>query len=251
MDVWAPSDNFLKPQTLDQIALGYFQNFKDDKYSLEVETFYKKIKNRVDYIDGADLIANNAIEQVVLNGNARAYGLEILLRKNEGKLTGWISYTLSRTEQQTPGRTPDELGINNGNWYKTGFDKTHNISIVSTYNWNKKWKFGSIFTLQTGQPVTYPNGKYEYQGIVVPSYGLRNVNNLPTYHHLDVSATYTPKPDKKKGWQSEWVFSIYNLYGRKNAASISFRQNADTATNEAVKLSIFGIVPSVSYNFKF
>ena len=251
LDVWTPSDNFLKPQTLDQIALGYFQNFNDDKYSLEVETFYKKIKNRVDYIDGADLIANEAIERVVLNGRARAYGLEVLFKKNEGKLTGWVSYTLSRTEQQTPGRTAQESGINNGKWYKTGFDKTHNLSIVSTYEWNNKWKFGSIFTLQTGQPVTYPNGKYEYQGILIPSYGLRNENNLPTYHHLDISATYTPKPDKKKGWQSEWVFSVYNLYGRKNAASISFRQNVDTATNEAVKLSIFGIVPSVSYNFKF
>jgi len=251
LDVWAPSDNFLKPQTLDQVAIGYFRNFKDDKYSLEVETFYKKIKNRVDYIDGADLIANEAIEQVILNGRARAYGLEVLLKKNEGKLTGWISYTLSRTEQQTPGRTDQEFGINNGNWYKTGFDKTHNFSTTATYELNPKWKFGSIFTLQTGQPVTFPNGKYEYQGIIIPSYGERNADNLPVYHHLDVSATYTPKPEKKKGWQSEWVFSIYNLYGRKNAASISFRQNVDTATNEAVKLSIFGIVPSVSYNFKF
>lgn len=261
LDVWAPSDNFLKPQTLDQIALGYFQNFNEDKYSLEVEAFYKKIKNRVDYIDGADLIANEAIEQVVLNGKARAYGLEILFKKNEGKLSGWISYTLSRTEQQTKGRTTQETGINNGKWYKTGFDKTHNLSVVSNYELNKKWKFGTIFTLQNGQPVTFPNGKYEYQGILIPSYGLRNENHLPTYHHLDISATYTPtrakrelavgKPEKKKGWQSEWVFSIYNLYGRKNAASISFRQNEDTATNEAVKLSIFGIVPSVSYNFKF
>ena len=251
LDVWTPSDNFLKPQTLDQVALGYFQNFNDDKYSLEVETFYKKIKNRLDYIDGADLIANEAIEQVVLNGKARAYGVEVLFRKNEGKFTGWISYTLSRTEQQTPGRTPEENGINNGKWYKTGFDKTHNLSIVANYDLNNKWKFGSIFTLQTGQPVTFPNGKYEYQGIVIPSYSLRNENHLPTYHHLDISATYIPKPEKKKGWQSEWVFSIYNLYGRKNAASISFRQNEDTATNEAVKLSIFGIVPSVSYNFKF
>lgn len=251
LDVWAPSDKFLKPQILDQVAIGYFQNFNDDKYSLEVEAFYKKIKNRIDYIDGADLIANEAIEQVVLNGKSRAYGLELLLRKNEGKLTGWISYTLSRAEQQTPGRTPEESGINSGKWYRAGYDKTHNLSITSSYDLNKKWKFGSIFTLQSGQPVTFPNGKYEYQGILVPSYGLRNENNLMAYHHLDVSATYTPKPEKKKGWQSEWVFSIYNLYGRKNAASITFRQNEDTAQNEAVKLSIFGIVPSVSYNFKF
>lgn len=251
LDVWAPSDNFLKPQLLDQFALGYFQNFKNDKYSLEIETFYKKIKNRVDYIDGADLIANNAIEQVVLNGEARAYGLEVYLKKNEGKLTGWLSYTLSRTEQRTPGRNSNEPGINNGNWYKTGFDKTHNISLTSNYTLNNNWKFSSIFTFQTGQPVTYPNGQYEYQGIIIPSYGLRNEDNLPSYHHLDVSANYIPNPKKKKGWQGEWVFSIYNLYGRKNASSITFRQNSDTATNEAVRLSVFGIVPSITYNFKF
>jgi hypothetical protein len=251
LDVWAPSDKFLKPQVLDQVAVGYFQNFNDDKYSLEVEGFYKKIKNKVDYIDGANLIANEAIEQVVLNGKARSYGLEVMFRKNTGKFTGWASYTLSRSEQQTPGRTAQESGINSGKWYKAGFDKTHNLSITSTYELSKKWKFGSIFTLQSGQPVTYPDGKYEYQGVVIPSYGLRNANNLPLYHHLDVSATWTPKPDKKKGWQSEWVFSVYNLYGRQNAASITFRQNEDTAQNEAVKLSIFGVVPSVSYNFKF
>ncbi len=251
LDVWTPSDNFLKPQILDQVAIAYFQNFNNDKYTLEVETFYKKIKNRLDYIDGADLIANEAIEQVVLSGKARAYGLEFLFRKNQGKFTGWISYTLARTEQQTQGRTAQEFGINNGNWYKTGYDKTHNLTIVSNYELNKKWKFGSIFTVQSGQPLTYPNGKYQYQGILVPSYGLRNENHLPTYHHLDISATYTPKSEKKKRWQSEWVFSIYNLYSRKNAASISFRQNEDTGMNEAVKLSIFGIVPSVNYNFKF
>jgi hypothetical protein len=251
LDVWAPSDNFLKPQTLDQVALGYFKNFNDDKYSLEVETFYKKINNRLDYIDGADLVANNAIEQAVLNGKARAYGLEVLLKKNEGKLTGWLAYTLSRTEQQTPGRTPQENGINNGKWYKTGWDKTHNLSITSMYELSKKWKFGSVFTFQTGQPVTYPNSQYQYQGVTVPSFSQRNENNLPAYHHLDVSATYTPRPNKKKGWQSEWVFSIYNIYARQNAASISFRQNAETGTNEALRLSVFGLVPGVSYNFKF
>ncbi|HEX8576284.1 MAG TPA: TonB-dependent receptor [Flavobacterium sp.] len=251
LDIWAPSDNFLKPQLLDQVALGYFRNFKDDNYSLEVETFYKKIKNRTDYIDGADLIANEAIEQVVLNGRARAYGLEVLFRKNSGKLNGWVAYTLSRSEQQTPGRTPEETGINNGKWYRSGYDKTHNLSVTASYQMSSKWTYGAIFALQSGQPVTYPNGKYEYGDITIQNYGLRNEDNLPAYHHLDVSATYVPKPDKKKGWQGEWVFSIYNLYNRKNAASITFRQNEDTAKNEAVRLSIFGIIPSVTYNFKF
>lgn len=251
LDVWTPSDNYIKPQLADQFAVGYFANFKDDKYSIEVESFYKKIKNRMDYIDGANLIANDAIEQVILNGEMRSYGLEFMLRKNTGKLSGWISYTLSRSEQRTPGRTTNETGINNGNWYKSAYDKTHNLAVTSSYKLNKKWNFGANFVLQTGQPVTYPNGQYTYQGINVPSYGDRNANNLPLYHHLDISATLTPKHNEKKKWKSEWVFSIYNVYARKNAASISFRQNQDTGNNEAVKLSIFGMVPAVSYNFKF
>jgi len=251
LDIWTPSDAYLKPQILDQVALGYFKNFQNDDYTLEVETFYKKLKNRLDYIDGADLIANDDIEQVVLNGEARAYGLEILARKNNGKLNGWISYTLSRSEQRTPGRTAVETGINNGEWYKTGGDKLHNIAVTSMYKLNEKWSFSSIFSLQSGQPVTYPNGQYQYQGITVPTYSLRNENRLPTYHRLDLSATLIPKKNKNRNWYGEWVFGIYNVYSRKNAASISFRQNQDSGNNEAVRLSIFGIVPSVTYNFKF
>ncbi|RWX01629.1 TonB-dependent receptor [Flavobacterium cerinum] len=251
LDVWAPSDNFIKPELLDQVAVGYFKNFKDDNYTLEVETFYKKVKNKIDYIDGADLIANKAIEQVVLNGRARSYGLEVLLRKNTGKFTGWLSYTLSRTEQQTPGRAPGETGINNGNWYRAGYDKLHNISITGAYQHTEKWSFGAIFALQSGQPATFPEGYYQYGDVNVPVYGDRNGDRLPMYHHLDVSATYTPKPDKKKGWQGEWVFSIYNLYNRQNTASMTFRQNDKTGANEASRLSIFGMIPSVTYNFKF
>ena len=251
LDVWTPSDNYIKPQIADQIALGYFNNFKDDKYTLELETYYKGVQNRMDYIDGADLIANEAIEQVILNGRMRSYGLEMLLRKNTGAFTGWIAYTLSKSEQQTSGRTATEVGINNGNWYRSAYDKTHNLAVTGSYKLNEKWTFGANFTLQSGQPVTYPTGKYIYQGITVPSYGARNEDRLPLYHHLDISATLTPRKNSSRNWKGEWVFSIYNLYSRKNAASISFRQNAETGTNEAVKLSIFGIVPSVSYNFKF
>ena len=251
LDVWAPSDNFIKPELLDQVALGYFKNFKDDSYTLEVETFYKKVKNKIDYIDGADLIANKAIEQVVLNGRARSYGLEVLFRKNSGKLTGWVSYTLSRTEQQTPGRAPGETGINNGNWYRAGYDKLHNLSVTGAYQYTDKWSFGAIFAIQSGQPATFPEGYYQYGDVNVPVYGDRNGDRLPMYHHLDVSATYTPKPEKKKGWQGEWVFSIYNLYNRQNTASMTFRQNDKTGVNEASRLSIFGMIPSVTYNFKF
>ena len=251
LDIWAPSDNFFKPQILDQFAIGYFKNFNDDNYSIEIESFYKKMKNRVDYIDGAELIANNDLEQIILNGIGRSYGLEFFLRKNTGKLQGWVSYTISRAEQQTPGRNANETGINDGKWYKSGFDKLHNLSVTATYKKNERWSYGAIFTLQSGQPSTFPDGKFDYQGISVPNFGLRNENSLPVFHHLDVSATYVPKPNKQKGWQGEWVFSIYNLYNRQNAASINFRQNADTAASEAVQFSIFGVMPGITYNFKF
>jgi hypothetical protein len=251
LDIWTPSDSFIKPQIADQVAAGYFVNFTDDKYSVELETFYKKVKNRLDYIDGANLIANNNIERIVLNGQLRAYGLELLFRKNKGDFSGWVSYTLSKSEQQTPGRTPSEIGINNGNWYNSAYDKLHNLAITGSYKWNDKWSFGSNFILQSGQPVTYPNGQYSYFGLTIPSYGLRNANRLPAYHHLDISATLTSRKNKNRKWQSEWVFSVYNLYNRQNAASISFYQNKETGANEAERTSIFGIVPAVSYNFKF
>ncbi|MDD7886770.1 TonB-dependent receptor [Flavivirga sp. 57AJ16] len=251
MNIWTPSGPFIKPQLLDQYAVGYFRNFSDKQYSLETEFFYKDVKNRLDYVEGADLLANNNIERIILNGKARAYGMELLFRKNTGRLTGWIAYTLSRAEQKTIGRTPEEPGIANGNWYLSPYDKLHDISIIADYDYNKKWSFNANFSLQSGQPVTYPNGYYELGELHIPNYSSRNENRLPTYHHLDLAATYTPKPDKKKGWQSSWVFSIYNAYHRKNAASIRFTTNDDTGANEARRLSIFGILPSISYNFKF
>ena len=251
VNIWTPSGPFIEPQILDQYALGYFRNFNNNRYSLESEVFYKDINNRIDYVDGADLIANNDIEQVLLNGKARAYGLEVLFRKNSGDLTGWISYTLSRAEQKTAGRTPEEPGIANGDWYLSPYDKLHNLSITGNYEYNKKWSFSTNFSLQSGQPVTYPNGYYEFGGIPVPNYSARNENRLPLYHHLDLAATLTPKQNKDKSWKSYWVFSIYNVYNRRNAASIRFTTNEDTGINEARRLSIFGILPSVSYNFKF
>lgn len=250
LDVWTPSGKYVKPQLLHQFAMGYFSNFDKDDYALEIEGFYKTIKNRIDYIDGADLIANNAIEQAILNGQARAYGLEFLLRKNKGRFKGWLAYTWSRSEQQTKGRTPSELGINNSNWYKTPFDKTHDISFTGSYKLNEKWKFNTNFLFQTGQPVTFPNGQYIYNGLNIPNYSGRNEDRLPTYNRLDISFTYKPENKKTKKWQSHWVFGIYNIYNRKNATSINFSQNNMTGVNEATRLALFGIVPSVSYNFK-
>lgn len=253
LDVWAPSGKYIKPQLLDQFAIGYFKTLNEGDYSIETEAFYKKIQNRIDYINGANLVANNEIETVILNGKARAYGLEILFKKNEGKLKGWLAYTLSKSEQLTAGRTPYEPGINSGEWYNTPYDKTHDISINASYELNKKWKFNSNFVFQTGQPTNYPVGQYEVQGLNVPIYNdnRRNSDRLPTYHRLDISATLKPEKNNQRKWQAEWVFGIYNLYGRQNAASINFSQNRETLRNEAIQTAIFGMVPSVTYNFKF
>ncbi|WP_461305193.1 TonB-dependent receptor [Aureisphaera sp.] len=251
LDVWTPSGPFVEPQLLDQYAFGVFKNLKDGDYTIESEVYYKDIQNRIDYIDGADLIANNAIEQVILNGEARAYGVEFLLRKNTGKLQGWLAYTLSKSEQRTLPRNENETGINFGEWYNTPYDKPHDISVYANYELNDKWSFNTNFVLQTGRPTNYPIGQFEFQGVVVPYFGLRNVERLPDYHRIDVSAVLTPRKNKGRNWQGEWIFSIYNLYNRRNAASINFRENADTGINEAVRTSIFGIVPAVTYNFKF
>ena len=251
LDVWTPSGPYVKPQRSDQYAVGVFSYLNDGDYSLEVETYYKKVANRIDYIDGANLVANDAIEQVILNGRARAYGLEILLKKNTGSFKGWLAYTLSKSEQQTPGRNAQEIGINNGAWYNTPYDKPHDLSLYLSYEYNPRWQFNTNFVYQTGLPTNYPVGQFEFQGIVVPYYGLRNQQRLPDYHRLDLSASYTPKMKAKAKHKSQWVFSIYNVYNRANAASINFRQNQDTGANEAVRTSILGVVPAVTYNFKF
>lgn len=249
-DVWTPSGRYVKPQKLDQYAIGFFKDFEDIPFTLETEVFYKNIANRIDYVDGANLIANDAIERSILNGESRAYGLEFYLKKNTGRLKGWLSYTLSRSEQRTPGRTPEEIGINNGDWYLNGYDKTHDISLTSSYELTDKWQLNSNFVLQTGRPVNFPVGQFEFQDLNIPVFEGRNLNRLPTFHRLDLSATYTPKKKNRK-WTSSWNFGIYNVYNRRNAASLNFEQNSTTGQNEAVRFSIFGIVPSVSYNFKF
>ncbi|WP_010179937.1 TonB-dependent receptor [Aquimarina agarilytica] len=252
LDIWEPSGQFVKPQLSNQYAIGYFQNLHENTYSFSLETYYKDIKNRINYIDGANIIANKAIERVLLNGIGRSYGLELLFQKNEGRFKGWFSYTLSRTEQQIKGRTPIEPGINNGKWFVNNFDKTHDLSLTTTYNLSKKFKVNAAFNFQTGLPVTFPSNQFEpLDGIIVPEFEERNSSRLPNYHRLDLSLNYTPKPTSPKRWKSEWVLSVYNLYNRKNATNISFGFNNETFRNEATRLAIFGVVPSITYNFNF
>ena len=251
IDVWTTSGKFIKPQLSNQYAIGFYKEFIKKGYSIEIESYYKTTENRIDYLDGSNLIGNNTIETEILNGEARAYGLELMLRKNKGPLTGWIAYTISKSEQRTLGGTAGGPGINNGNWYNTSYDRLHDISITGSYKFSDRWSFSAITVFQSGRPVTYPNGQYEYEGLSINSYSNRNSDRLPAYHRLDIAATYTPSGNSKRKWKSEWVFGIYNVYNRMNAASITFNQNMTTGLNEATRLTIFGIIPSITYNFKF
>jgi hypothetical protein len=246
-DVWQPTTNNVKPEIADQIAIGYFKNFgKANDYETNIEGYYKKLQNQVDYVDGASLLLNELLEADLLSGIGRAYGMEVYVKKNNGKLTGWVSYTLARSERQV-------TGINDGNWYPNRFDRKHNLYIVSQYQFNQKWEFAANFVFSTGTPATFYTGQYSVQGYVVPDAGSNARNNVrnPTYHRLDLSATYTRK--KTKEFESYWVFSCYNAYNRRNPFSIYFSTNyKDLGQNAAIRYSVIGsIIPAVSYNFKF
>lgn len=253
VDVWTPSTNNLKPQLADQFALGYFRNFSDNTYEISVETYYKKMQRLVDYIDGADLILNPLLESDLLAGDGRAYGLETQFSKTRGKWTGWVSYTLARTERRIE-------GINAGEWYPSRYDQLHNLSITGFYDLSKRVTLSANFVLNSGTPTTFPTSRIDQQGYVIPHNASERRHNvrIPEYHRLDVSLTLNPKEKPGKRWRSEWVFSVYNVYNRRNPFSIFFRQDPNRVlpdtplTTEAVKLSVIGsFVPSISYNFKF
>ena len=176
VDVWTPSGKFIKPQLSDQFSLGFYKNIKEKEYTVELETYYKSTANRIDYLDGSEIVGTNQIETEILNGEARAYGLEFLLRKNTGRFLGWFAYTWSKSEQRALGGKAGGPGISNGVWYKTPHDRTHDVSITGVYKWTDTWSFGANFVFQTGRPVTFPNGQYEYDGLSTASYSSRNAD---------------------------------------------------------------------------
>ncbi len=242
-DVWIPSSNNVEPQIADQIALGYFRNFEDNMFETSVEVYYKWMQNVIDYRNGANLFFSSEIEGDLVYGQGRAYGVEFYLRKTRGRLTGWISYTLSRTLRQF-----DQ--INGGEEFPARQDRIHDFAIVAQYDINPKWKFSANFVFNTGDAVTFPSGRYTVDGVVAPYYTERNGYRMPNYHRLDLGLTWLQKSTER--FESSWNFSIYNTYGRENAFSIDFEPNADDPqTTEAVQLSLFRWVPSVTYNFKF
>ncbi len=244
LDIWTPSGPYIEPQYADQYAIGYYRNFADNQFESSIEFYYKDLRNQIDYIDGANLVFNNTLETEILSGSGRAYGIELFFKKRIGKLTGWMSYTLSKTEKQISGIGQGDPGINNGKYYAANYDRLHDLSLTGAFQVNINWSVSANFIYSSGRPITYPQGRYEYAGLVLAQYEDRNGDRMPDYHRLDLSATLYNKLG------GNWTFSLYNVYNRMNASSISFRPNEDNPIQtEAVKTTIFGIVPSISYSF--
>ncbi|MFY0674139.1 MAG: TonB-dependent receptor [Bacteroidia bacterium] len=248
LDVWQPSTNNIAPQVADQVALGYFRNFAENAYETSVEVYYKDMQNQVDYIDNAELLLNEFLEGDLLSGDGRAYGLELYIKKNKGKLTGWISYTLGRSERQVE-------GINLGDWFPSRFDKTHNVSVVAMYPINEKWTASANFTFSTGTPATFPTNRILINDWVIPHNSEQRRNNyrIPNYHRLDLSVTRSLPKVAGKRFNTELVLGVYNAYNRRNPFSVYFQQDPNApGVTQALQYSIIaGVVPAIAWNFNF
>lgn len=242
-DVWVSTSKNTKPGIADLISLGWFKNLDENKYELSVETYYKSMQNQIDFRDGADVSANDKLEGEFLYGIGRAYGIEMMLKKKSGRFTGWISYTLAKSERKID-------GINNFEWYNAKQDRTHDISVVGAYEINKKVILTGLFVFYTGNAVTFPSGKYIVNGETQYAYTERNGSRMPAYHRLDLGVTWIRKSTAK--FESSWNFSIYNAYGRQNPYIIQFKENEfNPNIVRAEQTSLFRWVPAVTYNFKF
>lgn len=249
VDIWKSSDPFIKPQVGDQVSLGYFLNLKNNKYETSVELYYKRLKDIVDYKNGAQILLNKNIEQELISGDGRSYGLELFLKKKTGRLTGWLSYTYSRSERKIQGPFKEEV-INRGTYYPANFDQPHSFSLVTDYEITRRWSFGATFVFNSGRPVTAPETKFLIQGIPVAYFSERNEYRLPNYHRLDLSLTLKGGHKKKKILNGDWVLSVYNVYARQNAYSVYFKHE-EGSPPQAYKLSILGTAfPSLTYNFE-
>ena len=242
-DVWMPCSNNIKPLYVDHVSAGLFRNFLDNNIETSIEVYYKNMINNADYKDGADIIFDKHAESQILTGKGRSYGLELYIKKKYGTFTGWISYTLARSENKIE-------GINNFAWYPIRYDKTHEVSVIAIYKISQRLTLSGVWTYATGNAVTFPSGKYILDNNPVPYYTERNGYRMPAYHRLDLSLNLSSKKERK--FKSSWDFSVYNAYNRYNAYIISFRESETVpGETEAVKLSLFGIVPSITYKFKF
>jgi len=244
LDLWFPADANVKPQLCDQFATGYFRNFASDKYEFSAEVYYKNLMHVVDFKDHADLFLNNDLDEELRFGRGYSYGLELMLRKTVGALNGWVSYTYSRSMRQIE-------DINQGNWYRSPYDKPNNISALATYDFTKKWSVSASWVYGSGTPVTYPTGRFQIENNYVPIYSGRNEYRYPAYHRLDLSATWKLSSPRKR-FKHELNFSLYNAYGRKNVWTILFRQDPNNPDNMyAEKIYLFRFIPSVTWNFSY
>jgi hypothetical protein len=242
-DLYVMSSNNIKPGIADQTSLGFFKNSANNQYEFSTEIYYKWLQNQIDYKNGAQLVANQDVESQLVYGTGRAYGLELFLKKRYGKFNGWIGYTLSKTENRFD-------AINNGNYFAATQDRTHDVSVVGIYKLNTRWTLSGTFVYGTGNAVTYPHGKYQVGGLTTFYYPERNADRLPPYSRLDLGATFEGK--QHKHFHSSWTFGLYNAYNRKNPYTITFQDNKnDPSRTEAVETSLFGRIPSVTYNFSF
>jgi outer membrane receptor for monomeric catechols len=244
LDVWFQASQNVKPQFCDQYAVGFFRNFANNKYEFSAEAYYKQMGNVVDFKDHAQLMMNDKMEQELRFGKGYSYGLELMLRKNVGRLSGWLSYTYSISRRKVD-------DINNNEWYRSPFDKPVNVSLVLSYELSPKWTISGNWVYATGTPVTYPTGRFKVENSYVPIYSGRNENRYPDYHRLDLSATWNlSKPGKR--FKHDLNFSVYNAYGRKNPWMIYFNQEEDKPdTSYAEMVYLFSFVPSITWNFTF
>lgn len=244
-DVWLPASKHIKPQNAHQYAIGYYKLIKGSKYEFFTELYYREMNNVIDYRDNADLFLNKNIETQILSGKGKSYGMEFFLEKKDGKLNGWVSYTLSKT-------TKNINGVNNNTSYPVTYDKRHNLSTVINYDLSNSWSISSIFKFTSGGFVTLPEGTFTYFGASFNYYTTRNGYKLPCYHRLDISFNYKNKKNELRKWKTEWNFGVYNVYGRKNIFSLFIRQDyVDLDSSKAYKMYLYGISPYVAFNFKF
>jgi hypothetical protein len=250
-NMWKPSNNYIKPLISHHFGAGYFANLKDNMYEFSLEAFYKTMDNVVDVKPGKDINLNPTLEADLVQGYGHVYGLEFMLNKTKGRFTGLISYTYSKNRWKIDGRFKDEK-INSGKFYPANYDIPHKVTLAGKYKVTKRVSLTSDFVYASGRPVSYPAGQYVYFSTLIPYYEGKNEDRLPAYHRLDVGMNVYSNPQKHKKVEGFWTFSLYNVYARKNAYSITIRRKPYSKDTEAARLSIFGsIVPSISYSFKF
>lgn len=249
MDTWKLSDNYIRPQIGDQYAIGFYKNFRDNSIETSVEAYYKRIQNAITYKNGAELLLNSHIETDLANARGKAYGIELLIKKTSGKLTGWISYTYSRTflKMEDP-LVPSP--VNNGNYFPADYDKPHVVNFISNYKFSHRFSVSLTSNYSTGRPITYPIARYYYSGSLRMLYTDRNTYRIPDYFRTDFSMNIEGNHKVKKLAHSSFTVGVYNLTGRRNPYSVYFV--SENGKTNGYKLSIFGAaIPFATYNFKF